>query len=284
MAFKNPIQLANNIEDDNIYNEWKDSILTEARRNSTPQPMATSLEQAPLKKINPDEFRKMGFDKELSDKVINHIQRYEGVSDRFANDIGNASQGLNGLMIGLEYRQKRPESLARKLQYAIDEKRKVGDMNYNYDDALKEIKDTARFTLAYGPENFSENVYETINRLRKNGYNIIKFKNYFGEEGPYRGLNTVFQDANGNMFELQFHMPSSMKAKEGIDVDLLNRAIHLNKAHLNSHDIYETTRVLENKMQRGVITPQEKRLYDILMKKAVEHWQGVPILDLKYEF
>ena len=284
--FKTPDQLADNFEDDDIYNEWENSILTESRRNSQPFKMATRMSDAPLKKIDDDfknRFYGLGHDRELSDRVLNHIQKYENLADRFGGDIESISDARGGQMAGLEYRLKRPESLLRKIKAEIDEKRNAGNANYGVDDAFNDMRDTARYTIVFDENNFEKNIYDAINDMKGKGYNLVKFKNYFQDNSPYKGLNTVFSDKDGNMFELQFHLPRSLKTKEGIDADVINKTLMLDKRNLNSHDYYETTRVLENKIMNGVATPREKRLYDILMKKSVDRWRDIPSYDLRYE-
>ena len=284
MNYKNPVQLVDSFNDDDIYNEWESNILTEERKNGKPYPMATKLADTPYEPMDVDEFRKSGFDKDLIEKVINHRQKYEGLVDRYGSDIENIVNPLGGQMVGLEYRLKRPASLARKVGVEMDEQRKAGNLNFSYDDALKGLKDTSRFTAVYDPENFERNVYSTIDELKKRGYNITKFKNQFTPDSQqYRGLNTNFRDKDGNIFELQFHIPQSMKVKEGIDVDLPNRTVMLNKQGLTSHDFYETTRVLENKISKGVASEREKRLYELLTQRSIDTWRPIPFFDLKYD-
>lgn len=284
MNYKNPVQLVNSFNDDDIYNEWEGNILTEERKNKKPYPMATRMADTPYEPMDVDEFRKSNYDKDLIEKVIGHRQKYEGLVDRYGSDIESVANPLGGQMVGLEYRLKRPDSLARKIGVEMDEQRKAGNQNFSYDDALKTIKDTSRFTVVYDPENFERNVYSTIDELKKRGYNITKFKNQFTPDSQqYRGLNTNFRDKDGNLFELQFHIPQSMRAKEGIDVDLPNRTVMLNKQGLTSHDYYETTRVLENKISKGVATEREKRLYELLTQRSVDHWRDIPFFDLKYD-
>lgn len=283
--FKTPDQLIDSFENDDIYGEWENSVLNESRKNSQPFKMASKMLDAPLNRITDEyktKFYSLGHDRDLSDKVLNHIQKYEGLADQYGSDIEQISNLRGGQMAGLEYRLKRPESLLRKIKAEVDEKRNAGNPNYGIDDAFKDMKDTARYTIVFDQDNFEKSVYDAVTDMKNKGYNLVKFKNYFQDNSPYKGLNTVFSDKDGNMFELQFHIPSSLKTKEGIDTDIKNKTLMLNKRNLNSHDFYETTRVLENKILNGTATPREKRLYDILNQKAIDRWQEIPSFDLRY--
>lgn len=49
--------------------------------------------------------------------------------------------------------------------------------------------------------------------IKKKGYDIIKVKNSWEENSPYKGINTVLKKGNF-YFEMQYHTEKSLKIKE----------------------------------------------------------------------
>ena len=66
-----------------------------------------------------------------------------------------------------------------------------------------------------------------------------------------------------------------MKIKEGYDIDIKNRKATINKATMTSHDIYETTRVIEDNIRKGKATPQEMAQLDALKQHSVDIWKPI---------
>lgn len=277
--------LLNEQEDENIFNEWKNSILTKERTSAAPREMASWLKDAPLRKLDETQIKNLltqkdeygnPYDEAILRRMAKHVQKYEPLSEKYATDIENLTNTLGGQMVGLEYRLKRPTSLYRKVLSDIAEQKQAGNLNYGIEDALKGMRDVSRFTVALnGDDNFGKNVIGYMDAMKKLGYIPTKFKNSMLQDSLYKGVNTNFRDPEGNEFELQFHTPESMLAKEGIRVDLQNRKNVLDHSNLTSHNFYEKTRILDDLKRNGNISPRDLRLLEILNERNKRHWDNV---------
>jgi len=264
------------------YDEWEKALLTQERVGNPPEEIETRLEKTPIIRINEQDIKatKEKYPEEIVNKAAALIQKYEKSVDETAADLQNIADGSGGLMIGLAFRLKRLGSLSRKIEADMIEAKENGNPNPTVDDAIANMKDTARFTMMFRPENFENDVKNAMDQLAKNGYKMVKAKNTFYDGAGYKGLNCNFIDKKGNIFELQFHIPQSMAVKEGIVADMDTKRVISDRTKVTAHDIYETTRVMETNEKKGTITPEEKQLYPILTDKSKKMWATVP----NYEF
>lgn len=113
-----------------------------------------------------------------------------------------------GEMIGLEYRLKSDESLARKI---FDLSEATGAPP---EEVAKDMKDVLRYTTVFAPAKYVDGVKATVADLLATGHTQKKFVNTWGNKTGYRGINAVFVTPDGAMFELQFHTPQSFDAKD----------------------------------------------------------------------
>lgn len=123
-----------------------------------------------------------------------------------------ASAKLSGSeMYGLEHKLKTPESLTRKIKTNSEED------DVTYQDAAKGIKDAVRYTTITSDNNFVDSYQKMKAHLSNLGYEEVRCKNYFDlyNQGKvkHKSVQSVFRDKDGYEFELQFHTPSSQKAK-----------------------------------------------------------------------
>jgi hypothetical protein len=78
---------------------------------------------------------------------------------------------------------------------------------------LGTIRDSIRYTVETPDVTFADASSVVIDRMIAEGFESLKFKNSFGDEG-YQGINTTWRDpASGHAFEVQFHTPESFRAK-----------------------------------------------------------------------
>ena len=73
-----------------------------------------------------------------------------------------------------------------------------------------------------------------------------------------------------------------MKIKEGIEVDVKNKSAVANRKNITAHDIYETTRVIEDKMRDETATEEEKALYENLVNESKRRWAEVPNYEMSF--
>jgi hypothetical protein len=142
---------------------------------------------------------------------------------------------------GLDFRLKARESLARKIQTdAIND-------NVTIEVAASKIGDSIRYTMVADPKDYAATIRNVVSDLERDGYQVIKQKNYWQAGNGYKGFNTSILDPNGFKFELQFHTPKSYDVKDP------------------SHELYEESR------KQGV--DEAKR--DKLVKESRALWDKV---------
>ena len=80
--------------------------------------------------------------------------------------------------------------------------------------ALDKIPDAVRFTLTYSAERYTEGVLTDVDRLKAEGFELLKLKNLWHSD-QYKGINSQWRrPETGTRFEMQFHTPESLDAKE----------------------------------------------------------------------
>ena len=136
----------------------------------------------------------------LADEIYDHAAEVEPTITSQLKSLENDQAKL----IGLEHRLKTKESLSRKIL------KDAHDMEVTPQEAASTIHDAIRYTFV-----IDEDSYVT------KGNTLTAFKNYWADDSrAYQGINTNFKDANGTVFELQFHTPESFDTKESKTHDL----------------------------------------------------------------
>ena len=80
--------------------------------------------------------------------------------------------------------------------------------------ALDKVADAMRFTLTYSAERYTQGVLADVDRLKEAGFEEIKLKNLWPSD-QYKGINSQWRSGEtGSRFEMQFHTPESLEAKE----------------------------------------------------------------------
>ncbi|MQA84487.1 MAG: hypothetical protein GEV03_07655 [Streptosporangiales bacterium] len=114
---------------------------------------------------------------------------------------------------GLEKSLKGEESLKRKIASELRP-----DSDLTPDEAVSDIKDAVRYTMATPPDHYASAVQHAVRELQARGFENVKFPDpgrAWGNPEGYKGLNTAWQDSEtGQVFELQFHTPQSFAAKD----------------------------------------------------------------------
>lgn len=141
-------------------------------------------------------------------------------------DLLSISDNLGTEMVGMDYRLKTPESLARKLE----------------NDPNAKMKDVLRYTNVSTLENQVADYFKTIEQLEEKGYTVSTVKNYWlNEYNPYNGVNINLLTPSDYEFELQFHTPDSFDLKNG---DL--------------HSLYEKARMISDSESQELIQLQDE--------------------------
>ncbi len=111
-------------------------------------------------------------------------------------------------LAGLEHMLKGEDRLKEKVaDYLRAPGTTVGE-------ALDTVPDAVRFTLTYSSQRYAEGVLSDVDRIRSEGFELIKLKNLWADE-QYKGINSQWRrPETGLRFEMQFHTPESLEAKE----------------------------------------------------------------------
>jgi hypothetical protein len=76
------------------------------------------------------------------------------------------------------------------------------------------VPDAVRFTLTHEPNRYAEGVLADVDWLKAEGFELIKLKNLWHAD-QYKGINSQWRRPDtGTRFEMQFHTPESLEAKE----------------------------------------------------------------------
>lgn len=144
----------------------------------------------------------------------------EGIVDKavklepeITKDIVGAVKELGGTMYGLDFRLKQSTSMGRKI--ASDAREDGIDFNT----AGSKVRDAIRYTAVFDNDNFTEGYEKTKAKLESLGYTEVRCRNYYKtyrEDPDYnqKAVQCVFQNKDGQMFELQFHTVDSQGTKE----------------------------------------------------------------------
>ncbi|CIZ41211.1 minor capsid protein [Streptococcus pneumoniae] len=111
-------------------------------------------------------------------------------------------------LAGLEFRKKTAESLARKI--TTDSQAE----NISLSKATSKINDALRYTTIFDPDTFAKEYLKMKQKLIAEGYKVVKVKNTWLIDGPYKGVNTVVEK-DGINFEMQYHTQESFDLKNG---------------------------------------------------------------------
>jgi hypothetical protein len=80
--------------------------------------------------------------------------------------------------------------------------------------ALDTVADPVRFTFMYAPDRYADGVRTDVDRLKGEGFELIQLKNLWASD-QYKGVNSQwYRPETGLRFEVQFHTPESLEAKE----------------------------------------------------------------------
>jgi hypothetical protein len=141
-------------------------------------------------------------------------QAHSDLADEASRDILPALRRIEAAdpdrrLAGLEHMVKGENRLKEKLADAWH-----GRPGLTAWQVLSLIPDAVRSTLTYSPEHYAEGALADIDRLKAAGFELMKLKNLWHAEN-YKGINSQWlRPATGTRFEMQFHTPESLEAKE----------------------------------------------------------------------
>lgn len=134
------------------------------------------------------------------------LDRISKLEPKITSDMQRIA-GRNELA-GLEFRKKTAESLARKI--TTDSQTE----NISLSKAAGKINDALRYTTIFDSDTFAKEYLKMKQELIAKGYKVVKVKNTWLIDGPYKGVNTVVEK-DGINFEMQYHTKESFDLKNG---------------------------------------------------------------------
>lgn len=176
-----------------------------------------------------------------------------GIISRVANE-------NNVTLKGLEFRLKTKDSLARKI--ASEYRDNAGAISYKI--IGEKIGDSVRYTYVIDESRYSSSVMKISEDLKARGLSPYdnKFRNYWSNP-TYKGINSNWISQDGQIFEIQFHSPQSLRIKEE-----------------KSHKIYEKQRVETDPLKIKAYSEQIEEIWrDVSTPKdvdwlTIDGWKG----------
>jgi len=118
------------------------------------------------------------------------------------------SQDPDRHLVGFEDRLKGRDRIKEKVYNGI----KL--LKHSPEEAVSLVPDTIRFTFQYRESRYTQGVWTEIERLKGEGFDLDKLKNYWSDD-KYKGINSTWIEPNsGQRFEVQFHTRISFEAKQ----------------------------------------------------------------------
>ena len=111
-------------------------------------------------------------------------------------------------LVGLENRLKSKERFKEKTAELL-----AADLRESPREAAETIPDAIRYTFQIPAEKYVEGYNGTVERLEQDGYEMVFGRNFW-DNPEYKGINTRWRTATGQLFEVQFHTPESVAAKQ----------------------------------------------------------------------
>ncbi|WP_191619893.1 minor capsid protein [Streptococcus pneumoniae] len=145
-------------------------------------------------------------------------------------------------LAGLEFRKKTAESLARKI--TTDSQAE----NISLSKATSKINDALRYTTIFDPDTFAKEYLKMKQELIAEGYKVVKVKNTWLVDGPYKGVNTVVEK-DGINFEMQYHTQESFDLKNGSLHELYEKYRDTNTSDLERMKLFKEMLDLSNGLE-----------------------------------
>ena len=110
------------------------------------------------------------------------------------------------------------------LQFRVKSASGTVDKVLNRGKRFDALYDVIRYTSVSGVGDYYEDFNRTIRTLTAKGYQVVEVTDFWKlteesrAKGGYKGINVKMDSPDGAHFELQFHTPESLQAKESVHV------------------------------------------------------------------
>jgi hypothetical protein len=142
--------------------------------------------------------------------VIAEVRRSEETVSGHMRDVERENDA-GGTLHGWEFRLKQDDRLKEKIAEVLKQEpsRRAGD-------AALRVPDAIRYTFCFNSADYSAGYLDVKDRLGNHGYQMIYHKNHWCDDLEYKGINTRWITPGGQRFEVQFHTPESLHAKQEV--------------------------------------------------------------------
>jgi hypothetical protein len=185
--------------------------------------------------------------KQLADKASQ-------LEPRFTHDMQTVATATGGKLHQLEFNKKSAGSIARKI---VEKQHENPELSIQQ--VAMQLRDLNRYTLIFEHGEYCNHVLNAQQKLSELGYKLYdhKQKKYFKPNEPYHGYNTSVIDANGNIFELQYHTNETATKQ------------------LEGHVLYEKFRVSQPGPERDAIYHRMQQMWEgFVIPEGIENLVG----------
>lgn len=203
-----------------------------------------------------DEIRQYNIHNEESNMIYQldpntQLKLQQTVDFLFTNALKN-DYSITANLIDIQNNDMRLVGLDNRLKGRDRIKEKIYSKNITHGKSLYDlsnaIHDVLRYTFVIEDEKYSENVIKCMELLNDYDYEIIDFKNLWGDKF-YQGINIKIKNEFGFIFEIQFHSKSGYKINEGNTRELYKvlRSKNAPKkiaAHANTLRMYYQSKII----------------------------------------
>lgn len=154
-----------------------------------------------------------------ADRLLEHASAAEpGITREMQSVTDSLRHGApDSRLLGPDVGKQLKSAFSLKRKMSVDLK----DPGVNPGAVASKVNDAVRYTIELPPDHYADGVNQAVERLRADGYQPVKAAKDFWEVNrgvrDYKGINSTWRDpATGQPFELQFHTPGSLAAKEAV--------------------------------------------------------------------
>jgi hypothetical protein len=140
---------------------------------------------------------------------IARVQRTEEALTKHMTDTERETS--SGWLEGLDHRRKGEDRLKEKIAEKIEH-----EPDRTPEESVSTINDAVRYTFCFESDNYADGYWDVKERLESSDYRMIFSKNHWSGDSEYRGINTRWVTGDGQRFEVQFHTPESLHAKQEV--------------------------------------------------------------------
>jgi hypothetical protein len=124
-----------------------------------------------------------------------------------------AAELEDGRLAGLEYRLKGLERYKEKVAADLREFHDSPDDMPSVSEVIGGIADAMRYTVELKHDAYAGGYDQVRLQMEGRGFEMIMSRNSW-DNAEYKGINTRWRTADGQIFEVQFHSPDSLAAKQ----------------------------------------------------------------------